>query len=137
MTSPTLGPAYASGKICYLEIPASDVQQSADFYSRAFGWPLRRHGDGTLAFDDTVGQVSGMWVLGRKPATDAGLIVSIMVADATAACEAIVAAGGVIVRPVDPDASEVTAWFRDPAGNLMGIYQEGALAGAEGKPGGS
>jgi len=69
-----------------------------------------------------------MWVLGRKPAGEAGLIVSIMVADARASCEAIVAAGGAIVRPVDPDASEIIAWFHDPAGNLMGIYEERALA---------
>lgn len=130
MASSTHEPTLASGKICYVEIPATDVQESADFYSRAFGWPLRRHGDGSLAFDDTVGQVSGMWVLGRKPATEAGLIISIMVADAAAACEAIVAAGGEIVRPVDPDASEITAWFRDPAGNVMGVYQERGLAGA-------
>ena len=131
MSQPAQEPRYASGKICYVEIPATDAQHSADFYHRAFGWAIRRHGDGTLAFDDTVGQVSGMWVLGRKPATEAGLIISIMVADAGAACAAITAAGGEIAQPVDPDASEITAWFRDPAGNLMGIYQQSGLAEAE------
>ena len=122
-------PALAPGKICYLEIPAADISRSSDFYTRVFGWTLRRHGDGTLAFDDTVGQVSGMWVLGRKPIGEPGLIVSIMVTDAMAACDAIVAAGGKIVRPVDPDAHEIVAWFHDPAGNLMGIYEERELQG--------
>jgi predicted enzyme related to lactoylglutathione lyase len=137
MASSTQEPSLASGKICYIEIPATDVQRSADFYSRAFGWPLRRHGDGSLAFDDTVGHVSGMWVLGRKPATEAGLIISIMLADGAAACAAILAAGGAIVRLIDPDASEITAWFRDPAGNVMGIYRQQGLAGAEGERAGS
>ena len=41
---PTLG----NGKICYLEIPASDVRRSSDFYHAVFGWHLRRRGDGQL-----------------------------------------------------------------------------------------
>jgi predicted enzyme related to lactoylglutathione lyase len=131
MTPTTQQPTYAPGKICYVEIPATDVQQSADFYHRAFGWPIRRRNDGSVAFDDTVGQVSGMWVLGRKPATEPGLIISIMVADANAACAAVVAAGGEITKPVDPNARELTAWFRDPAGNVMGIYEERGPSGAE------
>ena len=32
--------------------------------------------------------------------------------------------GGVIVRPFDPDGAEKIAWFRDPGGNVMGLYQE-------------
>ena len=49
------------GKICYLEIPAPDPQQSASFYQAVFGWSIRRHGDGSIAFDDGVGEVSGTW----------------------------------------------------------------------------
>ena len=121
------GPTYAAGKICYVEIPAVDVERSADFYHSVFGWPLRRHDDGTLAFDDGVGEVSGMFVTGRKPVGDAGMIISIMVTDAIAACGAIETAGGTIVRPVNLEAPEKIAWFKDPAGNLMGIYEERAL----------
>lgn len=120
-------PSYAAGKICYVEIPAADVERSAEFYHETFGWPLRRHDDGTLAFDDTVGQVSGMFVTGRKPMGDAGIVISIMVTDAVAACGAIEAAGGTIVRKVELEAPEKIAWFKDPAGNLMGIYEERAL----------
>ncbi|MBA4056528.1 MAG: glyoxalase, partial [Marivirga sp.] len=56
-------PTYGNGKICYLEIPAKDTEVSASFYRDSFGWKIRRHGDGSLAFDDGVGEVSGMWVL--------------------------------------------------------------------------
>jgi predicted enzyme related to lactoylglutathione lyase len=124
-------PTYRTGKICYIELPAVDVQQSAEFYQRAFGWAIRRRGDGATAFDDTVNEVSGAWVLDRPPAIEPGLMIYIMVADAVAAVEAVVAAGGEIVQPIDPNASEVFAWFRDPAGNVLGIYQQPGLAEVE------
>ena len=122
---------YRTGKICYIEIPAIEIGISSAFYERAFEWKIRSHDDGSIAFDDTVGQVSGMWVLDRPPAAEPGFVISIMVADAKASVDAIVAAGGEIVRPIDPAAQEVTAWFRDPAGNVMGIYQQDGLAEIE------
>jgi predicted enzyme related to lactoylglutathione lyase len=117
---PTLG----NGKICYIEIPATDVRRSADFYQKAFGWQTRQRGDGHLAFDDGVGQVSGAWVVGRPPAAQPGLLVYIMVDNIAAAVEAVKANGGEIVQPIGADAPELTARFRDPAGNVLGIYQE-------------
>ncbi len=131
MTRPVKPPTYRTGKICYIEIPATDVHQSAGFYQRAFGWQIRQRSDGSTAFDDTVNEVSGTWVLGRPAAAEPGLIVYIMVASAAAAVEAVVSAGGEIVEPVDPHAREVVATFRDPAGNVIGIYQQPGLAEAE------
>jgi hypothetical protein len=60
-----MAPTYANGKICYIEIPATDIERSADFYKRVFGWNIRQRGDGSTSFDDTTGEVSGTWVLGR------------------------------------------------------------------------
>lgn len=31
-------PDYANGKICYIEIPAIDIDASAAFYKAVFGW---------------------------------------------------------------------------------------------------
>ena len=56
-------PTLRNGKICYLEMPASDIKTSANFYKEVFGWNTRTRGDGAIAFDDTVGEVSGTWVL--------------------------------------------------------------------------
>jgi len=39
-----------------------DVARSAEFYARVFGWSVRRRPDGSTAFDDGVGEVSGTWV---------------------------------------------------------------------------
>ena len=119
-------PTLANGKICYIEMPATDVARSADFYGRVFGWKIRQRGDGHTAFDDGVGQVSGTWVLGRPPAAAPGLLVYIMVDSAAATLDAIVANGGEIVQPIGADAPEITARFRDPAGNVIGVYQQRA-----------
>ena len=116
-------PTRGNGKICYIEMPATDVARSAEFYQKTFGWNVRRRGNGTTAFDDTVGEVSGAWVLGRPPATP-GLVVYIMMDSVADACAAIVANGGTIVQPIGVDNPEITARFRDPGGNIVGLYQE-------------
>jgi predicted enzyme related to lactoylglutathione lyase len=117
-------PTLSNGKICYIEIPAIEVQRSADFYEKVFGWGIRKRGDGSIAFDDTTGQVSGTWVIGRPASTQPGLLTYIMVDSMTATIDAVVAHGGEIVQPVGADAPEITARFRDPAGNVIGLYQE-------------
>jgi uncharacterized protein len=134
MSTPTPSPNYRTGKICYIEIPAIDITQSTQFYQRAFGWHVRQRNDGSTAFDDTTGEVSGTWVLGRPPSNVPGLLVFIMVASAATTIEAIIAAGGEIVQPVNPDEREVYALFRDPAGNILGIYQQAGLAETEAEP---
>ncbi|HEY7029438.1 MAG TPA: VOC family protein [Gemmatimonadales bacterium] len=112
------------GKICYLEMPATDVATSAQFYSKVFGWNVRKRGDGATAFDDTTGEVSGAWVIGRPASATPGILLYIMVDSVEAAVKSVVAAGGTIVQPLGVDAPEITARFRDPGGNVIGLYQE-------------
>lgn len=116
----------SNGKICYIEMPANDIARSADFYKKVFGWNIRQRGDGATAFDDTTGQVSGAWVLNRPPAAVPGLLVYIMVDSVAATVDLVVASGGEIVQPMGADAPEITARFSDPAGNVIGLYQEPA-----------
>lgn len=119
-----MGPTIKNGKICYLEIPATDPLASSKFYQKIFGWSIRARGDGATAFDDTTGEVSGAWITGRPPATSPGLVVYIMVDSVAETVETIAANGGVIVQPIGADAPEITARFRDPGGNVIGLYQE-------------
>src|SRR3954466_2388537 len=78
--APTLG----NGKVCYLEIPALDIARSVAFYQAVFGWQTRQRGDGKIAFDDGVGEVSGTWVTGREPALRPGILIYIMVGSVAA-----------------------------------------------------
>jgi predicted enzyme related to lactoylglutathione lyase len=71
--------------------------------------------------------VSGAWVTGRDPCRRPGLLPSIWV-DAIDRTSAQVAAnGGEVVEAPHPDSpgGEWIATFHDPAGNLIGLYQEG------------
>ena len=122
--NPLMPPTNRNGKICYLEMPATDVAKSAEFYSKVFGWNIRKRGDGATAFDDTTGEVSGAWVIGRPASPAPGLLFYIMVDSVEAAVKSVVAAGGTIVQPLGVDAPEITARFRDPGGNIIGLYQE-------------
>ncbi len=117
---PTLG----NGKICYLELPAIDAEASAKFYKTVFGWNIRKRKDGSIAFDDAVNEVSGSWKLFRKPSTEAGLLVYIMVKNVEDTIEKIKKNGGAIVVPVGMDLPEITARFSDPAGNILALFQQ-------------
>ncbi len=119
-----MAPTSTNGKICYLEIPTTDIARSVSFYQAVFGWPTRRRGDGATAFDDSVGGVSGAWVTGRPSSPFPGLLLYVMVDSVAATVEKVVAHGGRIVQPPGVDAPETTARFADPDGNVLGLYQE-------------
>jgi predicted enzyme related to lactoylglutathione lyase len=111
------------GKICYIEMPATDAQRASEFYEKVFGWHIRRRGDGSIGFDDTTGAVSGTWTVGRPPSTTPGLLLYIWCDSVAATLDVIVAHGGQIVQPIGADAPEITARFRDPGGNIIGLYE--------------
>ena len=124
MTTENTQPTYGNGKICYIELPATDLHRSADFYRSVFGWKVRERGDGKLAFDDATGAVSGTWIVGRKPAAEPGLLVYVMVDDVAATIAKAERSGGTLVQEIGGDAPEITARMRDPGGNVIGLYQE-------------
>lgn len=117
-------PTPKNGKICYIELPASDAGKSATFYSKTFGWNMRTRGDGAQSFDDTTGEVSGSFVTGRKTWETPGVLFYIMVDSVADTCKAVEKNGGTIVQKIGADAPEITARFKDPGGNIVGLYQE-------------
>jgi predicted enzyme related to lactoylglutathione lyase len=118
-----VAPTLRHGKLCYVELPARDAEESARFYEQAFGWESRRRGDGALAFDDPTGEVSGAFREGRT-ASDPGLVLYVWVDDIEAAIARVQELGAEIVQPLGADAPELTARFRDPGGNVLGLYEE-------------
>ncbi len=124
-------PTYGDSKVCYVEIPAANIAESSSFYEKVFGWTIRTRSDGTVAFDDGINEVSGAWILGRKPATEPGLVVSIMVDSVAETTKEITAGGCKIVQVIATGDGQEIAWFTDPAGNVMGIYQH--AGGGHGK----
>lgn len=119
-----MGVSNNHGKICYVELPTADVSASAAFYRDCFGWSVRTRGDGSTAFDDPTGAVSGTWVTDRRPSDAPGMLIYVMVDDIDLAVQTVSDHGGMIVQPVGGDAPELTARFRDPGGNVIGLYEE-------------
>jgi predicted enzyme related to lactoylglutathione lyase len=118
-------PTLAPGKIAYIQIPAVDVDRSVAFYEAVFGWNIRRRSDGEIAFDDGVGEVSGTWVTGRQPSSEPGLLIYVLVDSVEQKLEQIAQLGGAVVTPLTPQGEgEAYATFRDPDGNVLGVFQQ-------------
>jgi len=120
-------PPLTKPRFCYMEIPASDPHRSAAFYEAVFGWNIRHRDRVRPSFDDG-GSLSGAFVIGRPPVREASLLPYIWVESVDRTLTAILANGGEIVegRRLDEDpGGEWMAIFRVPAGNLMGLHQEG------------
>jgi predicted enzyme related to lactoylglutathione lyase len=64
-----------------------------------------------------------MWVLDREPATNQGLLISIMVDSISDTLKLIEENNGKVVQLPDNSSSEVIARFSDPAGNVFCLYQ--------------
>jgi hypothetical protein len=113
-----------NGKVCYLEIPSENISESSSFYQKVFGWNIRTRNDGSTAFDDVPNGISGTWKLNRKPHSDSGLMIYIMVDDVAETLNSIISMGGKIVDPISGSAPEIVATFSDLSGNVFGIGQE-------------
>ena len=114
-------------RLCYLEIPAVDARKSAGFYEKVFGWNIRHRESNRPSFDDATGNVSGAWVTGREISRGLGLQPYVWVDNIDAVLRQVEFHGGKPIdasRPDSPGGSSRIATFRDPAGNLIGIYEE-------------
>lgn len=117
-------PTFGNGKICYIELPAKNINDSSSFYRNVFGWHIRTRTNGSIAFDDSVGEVSGSFRTDREPFTQLGILIHIMVFDIEATIKLVEENGGKITQQVGMDLPEITARFSDPAGNILGLYQQ-------------
>jgi uncharacterized protein len=112
------------GGISYLRMPARDAAESADFYRAVFGWEIR--GDaGSLSFSDGTGHVIGHWRTDLPATGEAGIRPYIYVTRLDEVLRAAAEQGAEIVTPPYPEGSLTIATLRDPAGNVIGIWQEG------------
>lgn len=110
------------GKVSYLEIPALDVAKSAAFYARVFGWNAP---ESERSFSDVSDGLIGHFVTGREPADEGGVAVYIYVSSVDKTLADVGASGGATVKELYPEGDLWVATFRDPAGNLMGMWQAG------------
>ncbi len=116
---------FGHGRLSYIQIPAANVRESEAFYTRVFGWEIRGGSDSHLSFTDATGDMIGAWVTGRVASREPGVLPYIYVRGIDAIVERIEANGGEVVRPPYDEGGRRVATFRDPTGNVMGIWQQG------------
>ena len=124
-TSDARSHLFGHGRLSYIQIPAADTQASATFYNDVFGWEIRGDGSDHLSFTDTTGDMIGAWITGRSISREPGVLPYIYVYGVDAALERVTAAGGEVVKAPYPEGDLWVATFRDPAGNILGVWQQG------------
>jgi uncharacterized protein len=113
------------GGLSYLEIPTVDAHRSAAFYEKVLGWNVREQNTDDPRFEDATGHLIGRWATGRVISREPGLLPYIYVDHIDNAVDRATAHGGEVVRAPYPEGDLWVATVRDPAGNIIGLWQQG------------
>jgi predicted enzyme related to lactoylglutathione lyase len=115
-----------NGGLSYLEIPAIEPRKSAAFYGKLFGWRIENAKSDQPKFMAPSGHLLGRWITGRAISRKPGLLPYFYVDAIETVIRRVPKNGGEIVKPVCEEGNIWVAIVRDPAGNLLGIWQERA-----------
>ncbi|NKI30454.1 VOC family protein [Croceivirga thetidis] len=108
--------------VVHFEIGCGDIDQTSDFYSKVFDWKMTRHGNAAIIDTGNDGSLGGH--LNKLGPNDPENYVTVYIQTDSleSDLEAIVANGGeIFVNPVKLPDGRQFAWFKDVAGNLIGL----------------
>jgi uncharacterized protein len=109
--------------VSYLRIPAPDPAKAAAFYGAVFDWEVDAERG---RFTDGSGHVIGHFVADIDIAGEDGVRPYIYVEDVEQTLAKLGTLGGSSVTPPYPEGDLKVATFRDPAGNVVVIWQQAA-----------
>jgi predicted enzyme related to lactoylglutathione lyase len=125
------------GEVVHFEVPAKDVKRAKAFYSQVFGWKtndtkmpsgdtytslMTTETDEQMRRPKAPGAINGGMMQLREPYT--GPVVTIQVDDITGALKSVESQGGkTIVKRTDMGQYGAYGYFKDPEGNLMGLFE--------------
>jgi predicted enzyme related to lactoylglutathione lyase len=121
MGEPTV---FRPGGVSYLRIPAPDPKRAASFYADVFGWTVDADRENPN-FADGTGHVIGHFMSDLPVAGDAGVRPYVYVDDVKVTLDRAIASGAEPATAPYPEGNLTVATFRDPAGNEIGIWQQG------------
>lgn len=127
-----------SGKVVHFEIPFDDGQRARSFYRDVFGWQLQEipEMDYTMVESGPSGEQGptepgyiGGGMLERSTSPAPGPVIVIDVDDIDVALEKIEKLGGSTVVGRTPVADMgFSAYFTDPEGNVIGLWESASRA---------
>lgn len=113
---------FRPGGVSYLRIPAGDARVSAAFYEQVFGWSVDAERSNPR-FEDGTGHVIGHFMTDLPVAGEAGVLPYVFVESVDEALARSLANGGEVVRSPYAEGNLRVATLRDPAGNVVGVWQ--------------
>ena len=108
-------------QIDYIELPATDISATKQFYNSAFGWKFEDYGPDYTSFFD--GRLAGGFTRGI-PGPARGLLLVIYASDLAAAQKKIESAGGKIVKEIFSFPGGRRFHFADPNGNELAVWSD-------------
>lgn len=121
-----------SNRVVHFEIPYDDGDRARGFYREAFGWELASWGEGEYTLVATgptaesgaaePGFINGGMMQREAPYSSPVLVIDVQDIDASLA--AVERLGGTTAMAKQPVGDMGwTAYFTDPEGNLLGLFQ--------------
>ena len=120
-----------SNRVTHFEIPCDDPEKNINFFEDVFGWTFQKFGDQDYWFaktgDDASPGINGALIKKRDP--NQPVTNSIQVADIDEAANKITRSGGqVVVNKMAIPNMGWLAFFKDPDGNIHGIWEDDKTA---------
>lgn len=106
-------------RISYVELPVNGTGPARDFYAQAFGWEFADFGPDYAA---TTGGDVDLGLNGSDDQPIDAVLVLVEVQDLEAALAKVESAGGEVVVQVFAYPGGRRFHFRDPAGNVLGVF---------------
>ncbi len=107
------------GAITFMHMPSLDKHVSGRFYEGVFGWRNVNEGD---SFEDRSGHLRGAWSSQIPVAEAGGPLLFIWADDVDLTIEKVIEFGGELAAPPFKEGELNVATFRDPSGNVLGIW---------------
>lgn len=111
-------------QIDYVELPATDIASTKQFYASVFGWKFEDYGPAYTSFFD--GRLAGGFTAAVTPKSG-GVLLVIYASDLESVEKRVVAAGGAIVKPVFTFPGGRRFHFTDPNGNELAVWSDQGL----------
>ncbi|WP_417657728.1 VOC family protein [Pseudidiomarina aestuarii] len=111
-------------KINYVEFPATDIEGTKTFFSKAFGWTFVDYGPDYASFQGA--GLDGGFFRSEKSATVASgsALIVLYSKELEASQQRVEAAGGTIMVPIFDFPGGRRFHFSDPSGNEYAVWSE-------------
>ena len=112
--------AKPENQIDYIELPATQIDATKQFYSAVFGWKFEDYGPDYTSFFD--GRIAGGFSTGMPGGR--GVLVVIYSDDLAATQQKVAEAGGTIAKEIFSFPGGRRFHFTDPNGNELAVWSD-------------